>query len=368
VKLIAQVKLHPLPEQAESLKATMQGFNAACQWLSQRAIELGVFSRSKLQKACYRSIRTLFGLSAQASCLACRKVADAYAVSGIPKTFRSTGAITYDPRLLSWNLPKSTVSIWALPKRLPIAFACNDRQRELLSLPRGQSDLIYRDGNFYLHVSVEARERTTERPADLIGIDLGVANIAFDSDGNSYSGTHLNRVRHRHHALRRKLQQRGTKSAKRLLKKRRRKERRFAANVNHTISKSVVALAERTGRGLALEDLKGIRERTRARKDQRYRLHSWAFAQLTGFIAYKARRSGVFAVSIDPKHTSQECSQCGHTERANRKTQSLFTCRKCSHTEHADKNGARVIRLRGLDALARLPVMQPYAGATGCAN
>ena len=119
-----------------------------------RAVELGVFSRFKLQRACYRSIRTLFGLSAQASCLACRKVADAYAVSKSPRTFRPSGAITYDLRLLSWNLPKCTVSIWALPKRLSIPFVCNDRQRELLSLPRGQSDLIYRDGNFYLHVSV----------------------------------------------------------------------------------------------------------------------------------------------------------------------------------------------------------------------
>jgi putative transposase len=93
-----------------------------------------------------------------------------------------------------------------------------------------------------------------------------VANIAFDSDGNNYSGSHLNKARHRHHALRGKLQKKGTKSAKRLLKKRRRKEQRFATNVNHTISKSVVALAERTGRGLALEDLDGIRDRVRAKK------------------------------------------------------------------------------------------------------
>jgi transposase len=77
----------------------------------------------------------------------------------------------------------------------------------------------------------EARERRADPPADLIGIDLGLSNIAFDSDGNSYSGTHLNRVHHRHHALRQKLQQKGTKSAKRLLKKRRRRERRFAATI-----------------------------------------------------------------------------------------------------------------------------------------
>jgi IS605 OrfB family transposase len=228
--------------------------------------------------------------------------------------------------------------------------------------------LIYRDGSFYLHLCIEVPEPKAKPPTDLIGVDLGVANIAFDSDGNRYSGTHLNRVRHRHHALRQKLQTKGTKSAKRLLRKRSLKERRFATNLNHIISKSVVALAQRTERGLALEDLKGIRERTRARTDQRYRLHSWAFAQLGGFIIYKARRNGVLGVFVDPKHTSQQCNHCGHIDRRNRKEQNLFACQNCGHTEHADKNGARVIRLRGLKALARLGVIQPNAEAISCAN
>jgi putative transposase len=61
-------------------------------------------------------------------------------------------------------------------------------------------------------VTVEAPEAKTELPADLLGVVLGIANIAFDSDGNSYSGTHINRVRHRRHALRQKLQKKGTKA------------------------------------------------------------------------------------------------------------------------------------------------------------
>lgn len=368
MRKVVQVKLLPDQEENGSLLATMQRFNAACNWLSERALELGVFSRSKLQAACYRDIRILFGLSAQAACLVVRKVADAYAISKDLRTFRPTGAITYDLRVLSWNISESTVSIWALPERLSISFVCADWQREVLSLPRGQSDLVYRNGKFYLHTTVEVEEPKAEVPSDLIGVDLGVSNIAFDSDGNNYSGAHLNRARHRHHALRRKLQTKGTKSAKRLLKKRRRKERRFATNLNHIISKSVVTLAQRTGRGIVLEELDGIRDRIRAKRDQRYRLHSWAFSQLADFIVYKATRSGVFGVFVNPKHTSQQCSQCGHIEKANRKTQSLFVCRRCGHTEHADQNGAKIIRSRGLDVLARLPVMQPNAGVISYAN
>jgi hypothetical protein len=243
--------------------------------LAERALELNAFTHFKLQKACYKSLRTLFGLSAQAACLVCAKVADAYAISKTPRQFRPDGAIIYDLRLLSWNVPESLVSIWALPKRLSIPFVCGEKQRELLSYPRGQSDLIYRNGTFYLHVTVDLPDTEEQAVMDLIGVDLGVANIAFDSDGNRYSGAHINKVRHRSKSLRKKLQKKATKSAKRLIRRRGKKERRFATDTNHVISKRIVTLAERTGRGIAIEELDGIRGRARAKKDQRYWLHSW---------------------------------------------------------------------------------------------
>ena len=346
----------------------MRTFNAACDWLAERAVDLNVFTHFKLQKACYKSLRNLFGLSAQAACLVCAKVADAYAISKDQRQFRPDGAIIYDLRLLSWNLAKSLVSIWALPKRLTIPFVCGQKQRELLSYPRGQSDLLYRDGTFYLHVTVDLPDAEEKAVMDLIGVDLGIANIAFDSDGNRYSGGHLNKVRHRNNAIRKKLQKKGTKSAKRLLRRRKKQEQRFATDCNHQISKRIVTLAERTGRGISMEDLEGIRARVRAKKDQRYRLHSWAFAQLGDFIAYKAKRSGVPVVFVDPKHTSQRCNRCGHTERGNRRSQDRFECRSCGHAAHADQNGASNIRLRGLEILCPADVIPPYAEAISHAN
>jgi IS605 OrfB family transposase len=368
VRKIVQVKLLPDTQQSESLLATMQSFNAACNWLSERATELGIFGKFSLQAACYKDIRLFFGLSAQATCLVCAKVADAYASAKTARAFRPAGATAYDLRLLSWNLERSTVSIWALPKRLSIPFICGDWQRELLSLPRAQSDLIHRDGSFYLHVTVEVEQAKIALPTDLIGIDLGIANIAFDSDANSYSGTRLNKVRHRNQALRQKLQKKGTKSAKRLLRKRRRKERRFATDTNHAISKRIVTLAERTGRGLALETLDGIRDRIRAKQDQHYQLHSWAFAQLGGFITYKARQAGVLMIFVDPSYTSQQCNKCHHIEKANRRSRDLFVCKTCGHTEHADGNGARNIRKKGLEILGSADVIPPNAEAISGAN
>jgi len=69
-------------------------------------------------------------------------------------------------------------------------------------------------------------------------------------------------------------------------------EARFACNTNHVISKHLVAQAQDTGRGIALEQLQGIRERLTVRKAQRRVQHSWSFGQLRQFIAYKAHLVG----------------------------------------------------------------------------
>ncbi len=105
--------------------------------------------------------------------------------------------------------------------------------------------------------------------------------------------------------------------------------------------------AERTGRGIALEDLGGIRGRVRLRKPQRVTLHSWAFAQLGQFIAYKAARAGVPLVYVDPAYTSQTCSSCGHVSKRTGPSQATFSCTSCGFAEHADVNAARNIAARG---------------------
>src|SRR5690606_15808845 len=108
--------------------------------------------------------------------------------------------------------------------------------------------LLVRDGQWFLYATVTVEEPPQREPTEFLGVDLGVVNIATDSDGTIYSGAQVNGLRRRHRRLRKRLQANGSKSAKRLLKKRRRKEHRFATDVNHTISKRIVAVAEGTGR------------------------------------------------------------------------------------------------------------------------
>ena len=156
----------------------------------------------------------------------------------------------------------------------------------------------------------------------------------------------INRYRRRQLALRRKLQAKQTRPARRVLKRQRRKEQRRGRDINHRISKHIVTEAERTGRGIALEDLTGIRARVRHRKPQRVMMSSWSFAQLGSFIEYKAQRAGVPVVNVDPAYTSKECADCHHTQKANRVNQALFICRDCGVVAHADRNASRNIAAR----------------------
>jgi putative transposase len=133
------------------------------------------------------------------------------------------------------------------------------------------------------------------------------------------------------------------------LKKRRRKETRFATDINHQISKRIVAEAERTGRGIAVEQLTGIRGRVRLRKPQRATVHTWAFAQLGSFLAHKARQAGVAFVEVDPAYTSQTCSACGSVDKQNRRCQAVFDGGQCRFVGHADHNAAINIAARGVE-------------------
>lgn len=355
MKLIAQIQLRPTPEQAESLVRTLERANAAANRLSDLAWSERTFRQYDLHRRAYQTVRTDFGLTAQVVVRLLAKVADAYKPDRLRRrTFRPLGSIAYDSRILRYL--SDAVSIWTVDGRQTIPFVCGDRQRALLVSQRGESDLVYRDGRWYLLATVDEADAPERDADDWIGIDCGVVNIAADSDGVVYSGGPINGMRRRNYRLRRKLQKIGTRSAKRLLKMRRRKEQRQANDINHCISKRIVRVAERTQRGIVFEDLKYIRSRIRATRPQRRTLHSWAFGQLQAHTAYKARRAGVPVLFVDPAYSSQTCPECGYIAKANRPKQSVFKCGQCGLVGLPDYFAALILRDRG-----RAAVSQPNA-------
>jgi IS605 OrfB family transposase len=297
----------------------------------------------------YKEVRTKFGLSAQVVVRCIAKVADAYKLDKRrQRKFKSLGAITYDDRILSWQMTQSQISIWTVNGRIKIPFACGERQLELLKTRQGESDLVFFRDQFYVSATCHIEEPQLIQGKGVLGIDLGVVHIAVDSDGHTYSGKMINNVRHRHRRLRTKLQKKGTRSAKRLLKKLSGKEARFARQVNHTISKQVVKLAQDTRRDIAVEDLGGIRKRITVRRDQRATLHSWSFYQLRAFLEYKSKLAGVNLIAVDPRNTSRTCPVCGCVDKRNRPSQSTFSCVSCGFSGFADHIAARNIAGRAV--------------------
>jgi len=361
MKLIARLQLHPTPEQHALLKQTLEAANAACNYVSEQAWETQTFNQFVLQKLCYHDVRRQFDLGADCAVRVFAKVADAYKLDKkTQRTFKPLAAFPFNDRLVSYKLGPQVVSIWTMGGRQKMPFVTGEHQLRLLQGLRGECDLVFRKGKFFLYQTCDVEEAPEIDPDEFLGIDMGIANIATDSDGTFHQGKGVKNVRHRHRALRTKLQRRQTDSARRHLKRLSGRERRFAQNTNHVLSKQIVQTAKDTGRGIALEDLTHIRERVTARKRQRAILHSWAFDDLRQKIAYKAARAGIPVVAVDPRNTSRTCPACGHVDKANRKSQDAFLCTSCGCAGRADYFAAVEI---GRRALLSAPIVGMDASA-----
>ena len=336
------LKLAPTPEQHRALLDTMHAFNQAANYVAGVAFAEKTANKFELQKLVYADLRRTYKLAAQLAIRCISKASEAYKRDkSIQPTFRPEGAIVYDQRVMSFK-GLLTVSLLTLSGRVLVPFRVGGYQASRMDSIKGQADLIYQKGTWYLAVTLDVPTPTPDEAVDTLGVDLGIVNLATDSEGESFSGEAVERNRKRHHALRQRLQKRGTKSAKRHLKKLSGKEARFRRNTNHVISKRIVHKAKANGQGIAIEELRHIRSRTErtVRHSQRSRHSSWSFGQLRSFLSYKAALAGVPLRLVDPRTTSRTCHACGHCAKANRKSQACFCCVQCGHTDNADRNAA----------------------------
>jgi IS605 OrfB family transposase len=359
MKLVAAVKMLPTRDQAARLMATLKRCNEACDWLSALAWDSKTFGQFALHKLAYAETRTRFELTAQAAVRCIAKVADVYKLDRkTQRHFRPDAAQPYDDRIIRFVKDGSAVSLWTIDGRMILPIVMGEHQRRLMAYRKGEVDLCLVRGKWILAATCDIPETDEFQAEDWLGVDLGIVSLASDSDGKSYSGAEVERKRQRHQKRRHGLQKCGTKAAKRRLRKLAGRQRRFQAHTNHMVSKALVRDAERTGRGIGLENLTGIRARVTARGgNQRARLGNWSFGQLGAFVSYKARLAGVPVCFVDPRNTSRECHVCGRIDKRNRPNQATFKCIGCGHEAHADTNAAANIRQRAL--AARGAVMSP---------
>jgi len=343
VKLTLQIKLLPDNKQAASLLNTLKEANNACDEISKIAWNKKVFNQYKLHHLVYHNIKGTFNLSAQMVIRCISKVVDSYKLNRKKqRKFKPLGGITYDIRILSYK--KNFVSIWSIDGRLKIPFVCHNPK--YIPYIKGEADLITKNKKWYLFQTVDIPEDNIKNVEDFIGVDFGIINIATLSTGEKLSGKELENYRTKRQKVRSSLQSKGTKGCKKTLKRLSGKEQRTTSIVNHTMAKHIVEIAKREGKGIALENLKGIRKNSiKKGRAFRTRIGRWNFHQLRGFIEYKARLSGIPVLVVDPRFTSQYCNKCLHMGSRNGEN---FECTACGYAEHADINAARNIRQVGV--------------------
>lgn len=346
----------------ETLKQTMNLTNQVFNEITKYGFDNKTHSKVSVHHATYYDIR---GRHPELPCAILQGVRDVAceALKGVKlkrlPVSKQFASVRYNKRVCNLKISTNTVTLSSIKGRVKATFPIPEYYSKYLGWEVRTSTLTYDklQDVFYLHVVI--RKQSPEPNGNhVLGIDRGIVNVAVTSNNTFFNGKQTKNTRAKYAYLRAKLQNKGTRSATRLLRKISLKEQRFVKDVNHCISKEIVAMPFDV---FALEDLTSIRvqNRTKGIKFTR-KLNNWSFYQLEQFIRYKAETVGKSVVTIDPRYTSQKCSVCGHIYKGNRKGHS-FHCVKCGFDIHADLNAARNIANLGISEFSRLPVNQPYA-------
>lgn len=354
-----KLKLGVSEEDKETLKKTITLFNTVFNDVAQYGFQHKTHSKVSIHHATYKQIREKYPELPSSLVQGARDVA-CEALKGV-KLKRLTiakpfSSIRYNQRVITYYLKHGSVSIATIKGRIKATFDIPKCYQEYVNWEVRSSTLKYdvRNDTFFLHV-IFRTESPKPSGDKVLGIDRGIVNIAVCSNNVFFNGKQIKNVRGKYAYLRQKLQSKGTKSAKRLLRKISRKERQFVTDTNHCISKTIVNMPYDI---FALEDLTSIRVQSRKGKDFNRKLNSWAFYQLAQFLEYKAEALGKSVIYVDPRFSSQKCSKCGDIRKSNRKGNS-YHCKACGFQLHSDLNAALNIAQAGISCLSRLSVNQP---------
>jgi putative transposase len=339
----------------DTMREYTKAFNASAEW----GFANRTWNKVANHNATYHEFRKTSRLNSSlvqcARDMACEAL-KALKCETLPKR-KPFAAMRLNHNLVRVNLVHGLASLSATVGRVKTAFGIPDHYRQYLEWNIRGSTLTYRKGVFYLHIGVEAADPAVLPDAKVLGIDRGIVNIAVTSDNQFYNSGVVKNCRARYARLRAELQSKGTRSARRKLKEMSGRERRFVTDVNHCITKHIVATGHTV---FALEDLTSIRVQKRRGADMNRKLNNWAFFQFEQFLRYKAEAKGKRVVLVDSRYTSQKCSRCGHTYKGNRAGPD-FLCRSCGVHIHSDLNASRNIAHAGISGRGGLPVNQPNA-------
>jgi putative transposase len=223
------------------------------------------------------------------------------------------------------------------------------------------------------YVSVRIEDKTVpdyspprlEDIKTLTSCDLGITKLVHLSDGSQIDNPRFSTnkktarmMRIRQRRVSRKVK--GSKNKALAAKLVGRLHKRIADRRNSyqwQVAHSIVRRADAVG----LENLnvKGMKSRCKPKKEEgtgrflrnnqsakrglNRAISDASWGELVSKIEYVAAKSGKIIFKIDPKFTSQKCSQCGHIDKLSRSGEK-FICTNCGHMDHADLQAAKNVK------------------------
>lgn len=324
--IVAQ--LNPTQEQAHILARTLQENTAWFNVVAREGFETGCSNRIELHKRTYYPLRAQYpDLPAQLVCASRVKATEAVKSALTwkrkhaarypkrvekakkkgkePPTFKpvrcpdSTSApIRYDARSYWVKWESMTASLATVAGRLVIGFTVPKHAAQYINSKVCSADLCFHHRRYFLHIVVSLPAPVVDPSSEVIGVDLGLNRPAVTSNRRFLGDRRWKEQERSIFHLRRKLQAKGTKSAKRHLKKLSGKLLRQRRDHDHVLSERIVQNATYSST-IVLENLTDIRERvTHTKGEGQRRMHSWSFAQFHVFLAYKAEARGIEVVKM----------------------------------------------------------------------
>jgi IS605 OrfB family transposase len=188
-------------------------------------------------------------------------------------------------------------------------FAMYDKLREMFSkYDVSDPEIFERNNVLYISIPFNTPEILSKNE-DVLGIDRGIRRLVATSDGLIIKGNEFQRHTRKQNYLKRCLQSKGTKSAKRHLKKVRNKQRHFSDNYCHLVANEILKTDKDI---LVLENLKKIKVKTsRNKKGFKKKNHNRSFSQIPLYrfqfiLTYKAQLLGKRVATVSPFMTSQQ--------------------------------------------------------------
>jgi len=210
----------------------------------------------------------------------------------------------------------------------------------------------------FVSYEVEVEKRPDD--GEILGVDMNTRQVAT-SDGHFYFLPDLKKKEARRKRYQRRMarQVKGSNRRKDTKRKLAKVSRKIANIRKSWVHQTTKEISGKCGT-VVVEDLK-VKNMTASAKGtvgnpgknvaQKAGLNramlDTALGELRRNLEYKCGR----LVEVNPAYTSQRCSECGHTDKENRKTQARFRCVSCGYMSNADTNAAMNIRRLGMAQL-----------------